>query len=272
MPELPEVETVRRGLVPIMIGRTLTRVDISDERLVRPRTPREVMQQLTGRRIVGLDRRGKYLLIELDDDTVAVHHLRMTGSFAGPSAPPVTHVRLQYFLDDEELPVRYRDPRRFGTLEHGAADEQRARLDARLGPEPFDARWNADYFGEQIARRRAPIKAVLLDQRVVAGLGNIYVDEVCMLAGVRPTRVANTLSRREREQIVVHVRSRLLEAIEFGGSTLRDYRAVAGEVGGMQERFVAYGRVGKPCLRCGTVMVGAVVAGRSTSWCPQCQK
>ncbi|MCW2925687.1 MAG: 5-hydroxymethyluracil glycosylase [Thermoleophilia bacterium] len=272
MPELPEVETVRRGLEPLMVGRVIERVEVLDPRLVQPVDPRGVELALTGREVTAIDRRGKYLVVELDDgELVALHHLRMTGSFAAPTQPVPTHVRLRYHLAGLPGPIAYNDPRRFGTLHVDDADGVRRYLDARLGPEPLGDDWDAAALHARTRGRAAPLKAVLLDQRVVAGLGNIYVDEACFLAGVRPDLSADRLTRAAAERLVTAVRARLLEAIEVGGSTLRDYRGVEGEVGGMQERFLAYGRAGLPCLRCGTTMRGARIAGRGTSWCPRCQ-
>ena len=272
MPELPEVETTRRGLEPLMVGRRVTRVEVLDPRLVQPIDPRDVEQLLRGHLIERLGRRGKYLTIEFGDvDLVAVHHLRMTGSFADPDQPVPGHVRLRYFLEGLDGPILYNDPRRFGTLDIGTREAIDAYLGARLGPEPLDDAWTAADLHARLRGRAAPLKAVLLDQRVVAGLGNIYVDEACFLAGVRPDLSADRVSKPAAVRLHAAIRARLEEAIAVGGSTLRDYRGVAGEVGGMQERFLAYGRVGLPCLRCGATMRGARIAGRGTSWCPRCQ-
>jgi formamidopyrimidine-DNA glycosylase len=237
-----------------------------------PADPRDVEQLLRGRTFTATRRRGKYLVLELDaGDLFAVHHLRMTGSFSSPDQPLPSHVRLRYHLAGLDGPVVYNDPRRFGTLLVGTRAEVDAHLDARLGPEPLDPAWTAADLLPHLRRRHAPLKAVLLDQRVVAGLGNIYVDEACFLAGVRPDLSADRVSRPAAARLHEAIRERLREAIDVGGSTLRDYRGVAGEVGGMQERFVAYGRAGLPCLVCGTTMRGARIAGRGTSWCPRCQ-
>lgn len=271
MPELPEVETTRRGLEPLMVGRRLTRVEVLDSRLVRPVDPGDVERLLTGNVVERLGRRGKYLLVEFDSDLVAVHHLRMTGSFVDPDQPMPSHVRLRYWFEGLSGPIAYNDPRRFGTLDIGTREEIGAYLDARLGPEPLDPAWTAADLHARLRGRSAPLKAVLLDQRVVAGLGNIYVDEACFLAGVRPDLSADRVSKPAAARLHAAIRERLEEAIAVGGSTLRDYRGVAGEVGGMQERFVAYGRAGLPCLRCGATMAGARIAGRGTSWCPRCQ-
>lgn len=272
MPELPEVETVRRGLEPVLVGRRIERVQVLDARLVQPARPSDVERALRGRTVGAVSRRGKYLFVECADrDLVAVHHLRMTGSFAGPGQPEPSHVRMRYVIEGVDGNLRYNDPRRFGTLRLGTREETTAYLDARLGPEPLDGAWDAAQLHARTKGRGAPLKAVLLDQKVVAGLGNIYVDEACFLAGVRPDLSADRLTRPGAERLVDAIRARLLEAIEVGGSTLRDYRGVEGTAGEMQERFVAYGRAGLPCLMCGTTMRGARVAGRGTSWCPTCQ-
>lgn len=272
MPELPEVETVRRGLEPLLVGRTIERVEILDARLTGRVDPADVQHLLEGHRVERLDRRGKYLLVCFADvDRIAVHHLRMTGSFAAPGQPVPSHVRLRYHVVGLAAPILYNDPRRFGTLDVGDAATITAYLDARLGPEPLDPSWDGARLFARTRTRATSLKAVLLDQRVVAGLGNIYVDEACFLAGVRPDLSADRLTRADAERLVDAVRSRLQEAIDVGGSTLRDYRGVEGEVGGMQERFFAYGRAGLPCRRCGTTMRGARVAGRGTTWCSVCQ-
>jgi len=272
VPELPEVETIRRGLIPHMVGRVIADVEILDARLVQPVDPRDVRGAMRGRRVEAIDRRGKYLLIRLEGDLVATHHLRMTGSFAVPPKSPVpTHVRLRYLLAERVHPVLYNDPRRFGTLVVATMAETDAHLDARLGPEPLGADWDATSLHRAIHHRTAPIKALLLDQRVVAGLGNIYVDEACFLAGIPPQAAGDRITRPMAARLVTHVRARLEEAIDVGGSTLRDYRGVEGEIGGMRERFLAYGRAGLPCLVCGMTMRGTRIAGRGTTWCPRCQ-
>ena len=272
MPELPEVETVRRGLEPPLVGRTIERVEILAPRLVQPAAPNQVEDELAGRVVERVARRGKYLELVLSQDLVAVHHLRMTGSFAAPGMPVPAHVRLRYFLEGIAEPVVYNDPRRFGTLEVGSSADIDRMLAAKLGPEPLDPAWSATVLRRSLRGRTAPIKAALLDQRVVAGLGNIYVDEACFLAGIRPDTPAGSLGPTRLARLVDAIRARLEEAIAIGGSTLRDYRGVEGEVGGMQERFVAYGRAGRPCLTCGTTMHAARIAGRGTSFCPRCQR
>jgi formamidopyrimidine-DNA glycosylase len=274
MPELPEVETVRRGLEPWLTGARIKDVSIFDPRLTRPVSPSKVEKQLRGARVKSLGRRGKYLLFELDNGLTAVHHLRMTGSFDGrpakASADDFTHVRMEYVL--AKGIVRYRDPRRFGTLEVGTHDAVHAKLNAALGPEPLGEEFTATALRARLKGRRAPIKAALLDQRTVAGLGNIYVDEALHIAGIDPRKEAGTLSLARTERLVDAIVARLTEAIEVGGSTLRDYRGVAGEAGGMQERFLVYGRAGEPCGTCGRTLRGGRIAGRATVWCGHCQR
>lgn len=271
MPELPEVETVRRGLHDLLVGRTFRDVEILDERLVRPFAPVDVAEQLTSQTVVDTFRRGKYLALVFESGGVALHHLRMTGSFSDPNQPVPSHVRMTYTLDTGGV-VSYRDPRRFGTLLVDTREAVDAYLDQRLGPEPLSEEWTAEVLRESLGAKRCTLKAALLDQRVVAGLGNIYVDEACFLAGIRPNREAGGISLPRLRKLVEHVKDRLEESIKFGGSTLRDYRGVAGEVGGMQERFFVYGRAGKPCHVCGSTLRSGRYAGRTTVWCDKCQK
>lgn len=273
MPELPEVETVRRGLEPLMVGRVIRQVEVLDERLASPLTLGEVEDQLKGHLVTAVTRRGKYLMFELGKaDLVIIHHLRMTGSFSSPTQPEPNHVRMRYFFGEiSEGPVVYNDPRRFGTLDLLSAPERDRYLDDKLGPEPLDPSWDYLALMKQLKRRRAPIKAVLLDQRVVAGLGNIYVDEACFLAQVHPATSACLLGEDATKRLVSAIRERLEEAIRLGGSTLRDYHGVEGEVGGMVEQFVAYGRSGLPCRVCGETLQAGRIAGRGTTWCDTCQ-
>ena len=274
MPELPEVETVRRGLEPVMRGRTLASVDVLDARLTLPEPPHAIEQRLTGARVTSVGRRGKYLLLELDTGDTAIHHLRMTGSFTTASAGGelhAPHLRGRYELDDGML-VGYNDPRRFGTLHVFTSADAREYLDRRLGPEPFDPAWDPAALHAAARRRSAPIKAVLLDQKVVAGLGNIYVDEALFLAGIRPSRRADALTRPQSVRLHEAIVDRLTVAIAAQGSTLRDYRTVAGEAGGMQEQFHVYGRGGEPCARCGTVLTRTTIGGRGTVFCRRCQR
>ena len=274
MPELPEVETVRRGLVPVLVGQRIDRASISDARLTHPLAAAPIVEDLAGRTFVGIDRLGKYLLLELDNGMVLEHHLRMTGSFATYARGvdiAHAHVRMEYVLGDGAR-VIYNDPRRFGTLRYESIADTRARLARTLGVEPLSSAFTVAELARLLAQTRAPIKAALLNQKLVAGLGNIYVDEALFFARVHPSIPANEVRRPRVTALHAAIVARLQEAVAAGGSTLRDYRNVAGEAGRMQERFVAYGRAGEPCVRCGRTMRSGRVAGRGTTWCSSCQR
>jgi formamidopyrimidine-DNA glycosylase len=267
LPELPEVETIRARLAPRLEGRTLARVEILDPRLTRPYDLFEVTEELEGDLVTAVERRGKYLLLRLESGLALVVHLRMTGSFG---FVPTSHERAVLELDDGSRLV-YRDVRRFGTwlvLEDGDLEPY---LRAKNGPEPLESRFTSRWLGSQLARRRAPLKAVLLDQRVVAGLGNIYADEALWRARVNPLRPANELLPDEVGRLHRAIRSALRAGIGRQGSTLRDYATPDGAPGSMQEEFRVYGRDGLPCRRCGTTIAKARVAGRGTWFCPRCQ-
>jgi formamidopyrimidine-DNA glycosylase len=267
MPELPEVETIRARLAPRLAGRTLTRVDILDPRLTRPYDLLEVMAELEGDRVLAVERRGKYLLLRLASGLGLLVHLRMTGGFHWQ---PTTHERAVLKLDDGTR-LAYRDVRRFGTWLVVAADELEPYLDAKNGPEPLGARFTAAWLAERLARRRAPLKAVLLDQRVVAGLGNIYADEALWRAQLNPLRPASSLSGDEVRRLHRAIRAALRKGIARQGSTLRDYATPDGSAGGMQREFRVYGRGGEPCPRCRQPIAKTRVAGRGTWYCPRCQ-
>jgi formamidopyrimidine-DNA glycosylase len=272
MPELPEVESVRTKLEPVLTGRTFERVEIADTRLVRPYEPAEVAAELEGERVAAVERRGKYLIVRFESERVLLIHLRMTGSLRhsadGLSNDP--HRRAVVRLDDGS-DVAYRDVRRFGTwllLEPGELEPY---LAPRLGDEPLDALFTAARLGERLEKRRAPIKAALLDQRTLAGMGNIYVDEALWRAKIHPLRPAESLDKAELRRLHKGVRQALELGIRRQGSTLRDYALPDGGSGSMQDEFKVYGRGGEPCDRCGTPIVKSRVAGRGTWFCPTCQ-
>jgi formamidopyrimidine-DNA glycosylase len=273
MPELPEVETVRAQLEPMLTGRRFERVEISDARLVRPYDPAEVAAELEGERVAAVERRGKYLIVRFETGRVLLIHLRMTGSLrhAGPGGLQADPHRRAVVRLDDGSDVAYRDVRRFGTwllLEPG---ELRAYLATRVGDEPFDALFTAARLGKLLEERRAPIKAALLDQRTLAGMGNIYVDEALWRARIHPLRPAESLDRNELRRLHRAVRTTLQHGIARQGSTLRDYALPDGGSGSMQDEFKVYGRGGEPCDRCGTPIVNTRVAGRGTWFCPECQ-
>src|SRR5206468_3972694 len=241
VPELPEVETIRAQLAPRLEGRALTRVEILDPRLTRPYDLFEVAEELEGDRVVAVERRGKYLLLRLESGLGLLVHLRMSGGFHWS---PVSHERAVLELDDGSRLV-YRDVRRFGTWLVVEADELTPYLAGKNGPEPLGRRFTAAWLAAQLGRRKAALKAVLLDQRVVAGLGNIYADEALWRARLSPLRPANELGPDEVARLVRAIRAALRAGIERQGSTLRDYTAPDGASGSMQEQFRVYGRAGE---------------------------
>jgi formamidopyrimidine-DNA glycosylase len=273
MPELPEVESVRRQLEPVLVGRSFERVTIDDPRLVRPYEPAEVAAELEGERAVAVERRGKYLVVRFESGRVLLIHLRMTGSLlhaAADSLEDDPHRRAVVTLDDGS-DVAYRDVRRFGTwllLEPGEAEPY---LTARVGDEPLDALFTAARLGERLAGRRTSLKAALLDQRTLAGIGNIYADEALWRAKLNPLRPAASLDRAELRRLHRAIRAALEHGLARQGSTLRDYRLPDGSGGSMQDEFRVYGRGGEPCDRCGTPISRTHVAGRTTWFCPTCQ-
>ena len=269
MPELPEVETVRRGLAPALEGRTLERVDIADARLTRPFDPVEVARELEGERVQAVDRRGKYLIVRFASGRALLVHLRMTGSFR-IGGDPDPHGRAVLELDDGTQ-VGYRDVRRFGTWLLLEPDEVGAYVDARVGREPLESAYRAKHLAERLAGRRAPVKAAILDQRTVAGVGNIYADEALWRARVHPLIPAEALGPEEVKALHRGIRDALRMGIRRQGSTLRDYRRPDGGKGGAQHEFKVYGRGGEPCDRCGTPIEKIRVAGRGTWYCPACQ-
>ena len=274
MPELPEVETVRARLAPVLTGRRFARVEIRDARLTRPFDPQAVASALEGEQVRAVIRRGKYLVVGFESGRSLLIHLRMTGSIR--HVPPGTSAddpygRAVVRLDDGS-DVVYRDVRRFGTWLVVEPDELGPYLDARLGGEPLARTFTPRRLAERLRHRRAPIKAALLDQRTLAGMGNIYVDEALWRAGIHPLRPANELEPEEVTRLTRAVKDALRAGIARQGATLRDYSTPDGRRGRMQETFRVYGRTGEPCGRCGTPIEKTRVAGRGTWYCPSCQQ
>ena len=271
MPELPEVETIRRQLAPRVEGRVLVRLEILDPRWSRPLAPAELTAALQGRRIDALRRRGKYLVWSFQDNVFLAQHLRMTGAVLCEPEPEPTHVRVRMELEPK-LRLVVVDPRRFGTGELllGSAALE-AFMSARLGVEPFDERFTADYLRALAQGRRAPIKALLLDQRRLAGVGNIYADEALYRARVHPMRPAGRLSREEHARLHAAVIEALQAGIDARGATIDDFRHVDGVSGSFQNEFLVHRRAGEPCARCGREIVKTVVAGRGSYVCEACQ-
>jgi formamidopyrimidine-DNA glycosylase len=292
MPELPEVETVRRGLEPVLVGRTITAVRLARHDL-RFALPKDFIARLEGRRVVDLTRRAKYLIAELDSGDRLLMHLGMTGRFTVvvpdgravtlgelyyQPAAPATHDHVIFEIEDGHRIV-YNDARRFGIMDIIVAGTATHPLLRHLGVEPLEDGFDAWHLHRAFLDKRAPLKAALLDQRIIAGLGNIYVCEALYRARVSPLRLAGTLARRGKpeariERLVTAIRSVLAEAIAAGGSTLRDYARTDGSAGAFQTTFEVYDREGRNCMRpgCAGRIRRTVQSGRSTFWCPVCQR
>lgn len=275
MPELPEVETIRRQLEPKLSGRTIADAQVLDPLWCAPRRPAEVEALLRGRRIEGVGRRGKYLVVELDGERFLVMHLRMTGNLLwfdpyDEEEPPYLRVRL--VLDGGER-ILFTDLRRFGTgIVLDGRDELEEYLSSRLGPEPLDPAFTPDVLKERASGRKAPVKAFLLDQSRIAGIGNIYADEALFRARIHPLKPAGKLRRDE----LARLRDAIVETLEAGidsfGASIDRYRDSNGERGDMQNRFLIHLREGEPCFRCGHEVVKLRAAGRGTYICPNCQR
>ncbi len=283
MPELPEVETVRRGLAPAMEGAVILRAQVNRPDLRWP-FPAGMADRLTGRRVVRLGRRSKYILADLDSGETLLIHLGMSGRML------VSGMQLGVFHHEHPAPARhdhvvldmaggarvtFNDARRFGAMDlWPTADIDSHWLLADLGPEPLGNDFHADHLAGRFRGRRTPVKAALLDQHVVAGLGNIYVCEALHRSGIHPARHAGRVSRGRIEILVPIIRTVLTEAIAAGGSSLRDHRQANGELGYFQHGFAAYGREGAPCTNdgCGGSIRRIVQSGRSTFYCPRCQR
>jgi formamidopyrimidine-DNA glycosylase len=271
MPELPEVETIRRQLAPHLEGRTLTSVDIRDYRWTQPAPPELIADELTGAQVQRLGRLGKYLIWELDGDRQLLVHLRMTGSLLLDAEPESPYTRARFELDDGHV-LTYVDPRRFGTAHLMFSTEARDDyLSARLGVEPFTPEFTAEYLRVQARGRTAPIKSFLLDQRRIAGIGNIYADEALHRAGIHPLRPAGSLTLTQWRALKDAIEVALAAGIDAKGASIDDFRHVDGARGSFQDRFLVHTRAGEPCPTCGTPIRKLVVGGRGTYVCEKCQ-
>jgi formamidopyrimidine-DNA glycosylase len=271
MPELPEVETIARALGARLAGRRITALEQRRPDLRFPLPPR-LVARLVGRQVLGVARRAKYILAELDDGQTLLLHLGMSGRllFDGPAAGPHEHLTFGF---DDGTRLRFVDPRRFGMLDlTPTADlEAHPRL-AGLGLEPLDPGFTGRALGAVLAGRRSPLKSALMDQRLVVGVGNIYACESLHRARLSPRRTAGFLRPIQAERLAAAVRTVLNEAIAAGGSSLRDYVQTDGELGFFQDRFAVYGRAGLPCAVCGRPIEKLVQASRATFWCRRCQR
>lgn len=271
MPELPEVETVARDLRPLLVGRTLVGLTRSRKAL-RQSWSKAWEPKLVGRRIAAIHRRGKWLLVELEEASFLMVHLGMTGRFTvvvpGTRAEPHTHL---VFRLDNANELRFQDPRRFGSVTYFPdRPSWETFLAPRLGPEPWDL--TTTDFRAALKGTKRSVKAVLLDQTVIAGVGNIYADESSFAARLNPRRIGNAVRPAEVDRLLDAIREVLNRAIESRGSSIRNYVGGSGLKGDYQDRFTVYGRTGKPCLRCGKAIECVRLAGRSTHFCSRCQK
>lgn len=274
MPELPEVETVRRTLEPRLLGKTIVSVEPVTGKIVKQPGVDEFCTGIRGREVVAVRRRGKYLLLELSGDKTLVIHLRMTGRFTYCSSDSERekHTHLVFTLSDGNE-LRYVDTRQFGEMHLLPAGKYSSiRGLSALGPEPLGDEFSGEGFYRCLAEKKTKIKALLLDQSFLAGMGNIYVDEALFRAGIQPERPANCLTVEEAGAVYTAVREVLAEGIEFRGTSIKDYVDGDGRSGSFQERLQAYGRAGMACCRCGHSLEKGRVAGRTTVFCPCCQK
>lgn len=281
MPELPEVETVRRGLAPVMEGRTI--VSLTQNRAdLRFPFPERFAERVSGHKVVRLGRRAKFLTAELSSGEVLVMHLGMTGrftvsgqrtgSYKYDTGTDPAHDHVVIVLDSHDI-VTYNDPRRFGFMELWPAEQFQAypRLTA-MGPEPLSNHFSAAYLDTALKGKKAPIKAALLDQSVIAGLGNIYVCEALWRARISPKRLSQSIPGQRAARLAPAINDVIAEAIEAGGSSISDFASASGELGYFQHRFAVYDREGEDCRACGTTIKRLVQSGRSTFYCPSCQR
>lgn len=283
MPELPEVETVRRGLLPVLEGAVIAKAEVNRPDLRWP-LPERMADRLTGRRVTALRRRSKYILADLDSGETLLVHLGMSGrmlisgaqlgTFYHDHPAPQKHDHVVLHMDNGAR-ITFNDARRFGAMDlmpTQTSDQHMLLKD--LGPEPFGNDFNEPYLAGRLKGRRTPIKAALLDQRIIAGLGNIYVAETLYRARISPLRLAGELKPRQVQSLVPTIREVLAEAIEAGGSSLRDFRQANGELGYFSKHFQVYDREGDPCEApgCKGNITRTVQSGRSSFWCPSCQR
>jgi formamidopyrimidine-DNA glycosylase len=272
MPELPEVETIRRQIAPELEGRRIEQLDVLDSRWCEPAEPTALEDAVRGRRIERISRRGKYLVLELEDEVYVAMHLRMTGNLLLSHDDERPYLRARFLLEGGKR-LLFCDVRRFGTgvvlLGQAARDEY---FDARLGPEPLDPEFSAESLREMARGRRAPVKAFLLNQERIAGVGNIYADEALFRAKIHPLRPVGNLRRPQ----LAALRDAVVDALEAGiharGASIDDFRHSDGAEGSFQDEFLAYGREGEPCPRCGRPIRKTRVAGRGAYFCSYCQR
>lgn len=276
MPELPEVEVVKQGLAPLLSGRII--VDLSsDGKSLRTPVPVSMMKKLLpGKTIRSVKRRAKYLLLEMEDKTLLIIHLGMTGKLGlfPKGAPQILHDHISWHLDND-MELRFNDIRRFGSIVLFPAEKSALLEDTfflSTGPEPFDSGFNADYLLNKAAGRKKPIKNFIMDSSVVAGIGNIYANESLFKAKIRPSKPSGSISRKKWNILIDEIRNVLTEAIACGGSTISDFIGASGDRGYFQINFNVYGRNAQNCPRCSNPIKLLKLGGRSSFFCPKCQK
>lgn len=274
MPEMPEVEIIRRSLVDKLKNKQITNIDVLLPRLIKWPSPTTFQAMAIGRTIVDMERRGKYLLIWLDNRNVIVIHLRMTGRlcYVGENMPRDAYTRIIFYLDQGEV-LTYADTRTLGTL-YALGEDEIWRISglANMGPEPLSKEFTIAYLQNTLTLSRGKVKSFLLNQKYIAGLGNIYVDECLIIAGIHPERIGNSIKGDEIQKLHTAINQVIASGIKDGGTTFRDYRDGNGEKGSHQENLLVYGRTGLPCHICGTLIKRIEVAGRGTHLCPNCQR
>lgn len=273
MPEMPEVEQVRKTLVPHIEGRKILAVDIMLDRLIKYPSPEEFVKGLVGKTIHHVGRRGKYLVLETAPEQQLIVHLRMTGALLAQKkelpAPP--YAKIKFMLDGDE-DMWFTDIRTFGTLYLVTNHDTYIEGYETLGPEPLSAGFSAAYLAPLAEKSRKAIKTFILDQKIIAGLGNIYADECLALAGILPMRTASSLSSEEIERLCEAINSVIAQGIKNHGTTFRDYKDGEGNKGDNQNHLLVYSRAGKPCKKCGRTLVQTKIGGRGSVYCESCQK
>ena len=271
MPELPEVETTRRGIAPHILGKTFTHAVVRNHRLRWP-VPTDLDHRIRDRRIQAVGRRGKYLLIHLDRGALILH-LGMSGSLRMLPAdtPPRKHDHIDLVLDSG-MALRLHDPRRFGSLHWTDASPRTHFLLADLGPEPLGGEFDGDYLHRRAQGRRVAVKAFIMNAKVVVGVGNIYANEALFRAGIHPDRASGSIRLARYQRLAASIRDILTEAINQGGSTLRDFVSSDGQPGYFAQSLSVYGRGGEPCLSCGRTLKSGHRGQRATVYCPRCQR
>lgn len=273
MPEMPEVEQVRKTLTPHIEGKKITSVEVYLDRLIKHPTVEKFVAGLVGKTIQRVGRKGKYLVLHTDENQKLIVHLRMTGALLAQSsdAPAPAYAKIKFTLT-EGVTMWFTDIRTFGTLYLVTNDDAYIEGYETLGPEPLSEGFTAAYLAPLAAKSRKPVKTFILDQKVIAGLGNIYADECLALSGILPMRLANTLSGEEVAELCKAVNAVIAQGIKNRGTTFRDYKDGEGNKGDNQNHLLVYGRKGEPCKKCGAILLGTKIGGRGTVYCEHCQK